>query len=266
MDYLKAFTIGTAGLVSMTHIASIATKEPDYFEFDFHAYSIIAPIYYGLISMLALYLTTTYNLSTSKGFFITSIISITLVRLLNITSRHYYRPYNQFNFRQWINYALGNTTRHLFNINLVLPFLTTQYDTSIWWKLFILGNSALAYLPTYLSVIRLDKLGITNYDYKHFASLEHLIHAFDLLLFIAPLVLYFNYDLPTGSQSLANSPLLPTAFIIWRVLSSTLWVYFAQKLHLYNYQTLEEWFQAFIRVSLLGALKAYTIYYMIQNT
>ena len=55
MEYLKAFTIGTSGPVWFHHMALMGlTDEKDY-NFSFKDYSLVAPIYYGLMTMLALF-------------------------------------------------------------------------------------------------------------------------------------------------------------------------------------------------------------------
>ena len=56
MEYLKAFTIGTSGPAWFQHMALLALADENYYDYSFKLYSIVAPIYYGLMAMLAVFL------------------------------------------------------------------------------------------------------------------------------------------------------------------------------------------------------------------
>ena len=151
MDYLKAFTIGTSGLVWFHHMAILAlTNEKDY-NFSFKTYSLLAPIYYGLMTMLALYLGKTFHWSLSKRFFITSIISIILVLLVS----YIIKAYNHSPKEQGKN-LIHHILRHLVAFNIIIYYLT-KYFSKYWpLRVFIIGSSFFSYFITYLKAILAD--------------------------------------------------------------------------------------------------------------
>ena len=121
MDYLKAFVIGTAGPVWFQHIALLSLRDKNEYDYSFKVYSIIAPIYYGLMTMLALYIGKTFNLSLSMRLFIISIISICSVVAFNyFISRKKYKPYKNYTTKEWIRYILTNGARHIIAFNLII--------------------------------------------------------------------------------------------------------------------------------------------------
>ena len=71
MDYLRSFTIGTSGPIVAQHFAPYYLEKWENQGFPFKTYSIALPIYYGLMSMLALYLGKRFNWSLEKRLFIT---------------------------------------------------------------------------------------------------------------------------------------------------------------------------------------------------
>ena len=103
MDYLRSFAIGTSGIVSFQHLAALALKDKNYYDFSFKLYSIVAPIYFGLMAILSTYLRKSNNWSLEKSLFITSIISIVFVVSLNyFVSRKKYKPYKNYTNKEWL--------------------------------------------------------------------------------------------------------------------------------------------------------------------
>ena len=73
MEYLKAFTIGSSGLVIFPLLSNIANDNR--YEYS-KKYPLTIPIYYGIMSILALYIGTKFKVSLYIRFLIVSIISI----------------------------------------------------------------------------------------------------------------------------------------------------------------------------------------------
>ncbi len=252
MDYLKSFVIGSSGPVFTQHLALLTLVNQDYYDYSFKVYSMLAPLYYGVMTMFALYFRNRFGLSLRLSLFIISIISI-----IFITSMSYffgsklYKPYKEYDNKGWISYILRNGARHLVAFNIIIYFLEEYFSKIYPLKVFIIGSSALSYLITYLKVALLDYKDKTNYDYKTFAVMEPFIQGIDLLAYV--MILYKFLGLS-----------LPITLLIWTVFSSILWLILAYNYQTYNYQD-KEWIDAFVRVLLTGFIKAFIIYYLLTR-
>ena len=250
MDYLKAFTIGTSGPVWVQHIALLALTNSNYYDYSFKGYSLIAPIYYGLMTMIALYIGKTFHYSLQKRLFITSIISICLVvSLMYNVSRKYYKPYKNYTTNEWFAYILRNGARHLINFNLIIYYITFYFSKSYWLRVFIIGSSIFSYFNTYLKVIWADYKHKLNYDYKHFAVAEPFIQGVDLMISLYIYQTIFGFG-------------LKSSLLLWNIISSLLQFILAYNLNTYKFNNIE-WIQYFIRVLLTGFIKMIPIYYLL---
>ena len=63
MDYLKSFVIGSSGPVFTQHLALLTLVNQDYYDYSFKVYSMLAPLYYGVMTMFALYFRNRFGLS-----------------------------------------------------------------------------------------------------------------------------------------------------------------------------------------------------------
>ena len=250
MDYLKAFTIGTSGPIWFLHMASLSLVEKSYYDYSFKLYSIIAPIYFGLMSMLSVFIKNKFNLSLSMSLFITSIISICfVVSFMYFISRKKYKPYKDYNRNEWIRYILRNGARHLIEFNLIIYYFSKYFSNSYWLRIFIIGSSIFSYLVTYLKVIWADNRNKLNYKYETFAVIEPFIQGIDLVISLFIL------------QKLLGFKLMPS-LIIWNLVGSLLQVFLAYNAKTYKYEG-EEWFYYYIRAILSGFIKMIPFYYLI---
>ncbi len=250
MDYLKSFVIGTSGPVFTQHLALLSLVDKNYYDYSYKIYSLLAPLYYGFMTMFALFIGNIFGLSLRLRLFITSIISIILVVSLSyfVFSKKY-KPYKEYTNKEWLSYILKNGARHLVAFNIIIYFFEEYFSKIYPLKVFIIGSSALSYLITYLKVGILDLQDKLNYNYETFAVMEPFIQGFDLLIY----VLFFHKFLKLS---------LPSTLLIWAIFGSILWLILA-----YNYQTYkyhgEEWINAFLRVLTTGIVKAIVIYYLL---
>ena len=84
MDYLKAFVIGSSGLVIFPLLSKIANDNRYEYSKEYSKkHPLIIPIYYGIMSMLALYIGTKFKVSLYIRFLIVSIISIIIILSTN---------------------------------------------------------------------------------------------------------------------------------------------------------------------------------------
>ena len=72
-DYLRSFVIGSSGPVFLPFFWGV-TKLPEK-TYDYVGYSFKAPLYFGLASMLGLYLSKKYGLSLDKRLLLLSQLS-----------------------------------------------------------------------------------------------------------------------------------------------------------------------------------------------
>ena len=253
MDYLKSFTIGTSGPVFFPHIASLALRDKDYYDYSFRIYSLIGPIYFGLMNMLSVYLGKIFNLSLELRLFLISVLSILFVVSLNIfVSRKKYKPYKNYTTKEWLYYIILNGGRHLIAFNLVILNFTKYFSTSWPLRVFIIGSSIFSYFITYLKVIWLEYKDKLNYDYRTFAVGQPFIQGFDLLisLFILQKILGLGVGL---------------SLFIWNFSSSFIWLFLAHTMKTYTHRNQHEWLVAFTRVLLTGFIRIIPIYYLLTK-
>ena len=252
MDYLKAFVIGTAGPVWIQHIALLSLRNKNEYDYSFKAYSIIAPIYYGLMTMFALYIGKIFNLSLSKRLFIISIISICSVVSFNyFVSRKKYKPYKNYTTKEWFRYILTNGARHIIAFNLIIFYFTKYFSKYYWLRLFIIGSSIFIYLPAYLKIILLDNKDRLNYDYKTFAVTEPISNSLYIMLSLYILKNKFKYK-------------LKPSLIIYAMISPFLWLYGAYTFKTYKHNK-KQWKLNFIKVYISFILQAVIIYYLLTK-
>mgnify|MGYP003325366268 CR=1 FL=1 len=274
MEYLKAFTIGTSGLVLFQHLAPLSLVDIDYYDYSYKAYSIVLPIYYGLWSMFALFIKNKFNISLRLSLFIISILSIFSVtycvydakncnifgniickynnKLCKFFSPNKMRkPYSYYTNKEWLLYILRNGSRHLINFNLIIYYFSKYFSDYYWLKIFIIGSSIFSYFITYLKVIWKDSENKINYDYRVFAVIEPFIQGFDLIISLYILQNIFKFN-------------LRHSLILWNIIGSFIQTFLAYKYKTYNY-TNSEWLYYFLRTIVTGFIKIIFFYYLINN-
>lgn len=253
MDYLKAFTIGSSSLTWFQHILLVSLLDKNEFDYSIKDYSIIAPLYFGFMTMFSEYLRQNFKISLSKSLFITSIISIIFVFSLNyFVSRKSIKPYKNYNIKDWIKYFFINGNRHIIEFNFIIYYFIKYFSNNYWLKIFIIGSSFFSYAPTYLRVIYLDNKNKINYDFKYFAVFEATMHGVLLLISLYILQkLFGNY--------------LKQNLIVYGILTAVFWLPLAYYFKTYNYNTIKEWIKAFVYVCIRHILVITILYYLITR-
>lgn len=250
MEYLKAFTIGTTGPVWFLHMFLLSLKDKNYYDYSFKTYSLIAPIYYGFMSMLAIYFKNNFSITLRYSLFLTSILSIILVTLLNyIISSKYFKPYINYNNKDWIDYIIKNSSRHLIAFNLIIYYFNKYFSKYYWFKVFIITSSIFSYFITYIKVLYADSKNKLNYRYETFASFESIIQGLTITIgvFLLMNILKIN--------------ILQT-LILGNIIGPFLMVISAYYLNTYHYNNIE-WFYYFIRGILTGIIRTTILYYLL---
>ena len=251
MDYLKSFIIGTSGPVWFLHMAALALRNINFYDYSFKAYSLLAPIYYGLMSMFALYIGKTFNLTLRKRLFITSIISICIITCFNyFYSRKKYKPYKNYSAKEWLIYILTNGARHIIAFNLIIYYFTLYFSENYWLRIFVIGSSLFSYIITFISIILLNMKNKVNYDYRLLAVFEPLLMGIGLILnlFIFQNLLSLTLKL-TILLSIFVRPLV--------------WLFLAVILKTYSNKNSYEWFMQFIKVFIFNIIIMLYYYFLI---
>jgi hypothetical protein len=117
-SYLRAFVIGTSALIVFPHYFAVATADPSNLNYTYEQYTFIAPLYYGLMNVLSLYLALLFSLSRRERYLLIG----TLSPLIVITFSYVMQTYS-YNKTEWFNYAIGLFTKHFLIWNIVVFFL-----------------------------------------------------------------------------------------------------------------------------------------------
>lgn len=241
---LQQFIIGSSGLVYFSHMYLLSKVDESYYDYSPTLYSFLAPIYYGIMTIIAFYIGNVFKLSLENKILITSILSITFIVSLNyFISQKYYKPYKNYNNQQWINYIIKNGLRHLFAFNVVI-YLITKYFHYHSIELFTVGSTLLTYFITNLIVIGLIEKRELNIDYLTFATYGPLVQGFEILLSLFLLNTFLKINL---FQSL----------LIWSIFSSIFWT------SIIDYYDLND--QNIFSTLLIDRLiKAFLIYFLLR--
>lgn len=246
MDYLKSFTIGTSSLVWFHHMALLALTKEENYNFSFKIYSILAPLYYGFMTMFALYLGNIFGWSLRKRLFITSIISIIFVAFLTYINKSY-----NLDYKERVKYLINHVLRHLVAFNLIIYYISDNFSKYWLLRVFVIGSSFFSYFITYPKVLWLDYKNKINYDYKFFAVQEPFTQGIDLTISLYILYKVFGFD-------------LQSSLLIWNLVSSILQLFLAYNLQTYHFTNIE-WIYYFIRILVTGFVKIVIFYYLLKN-
>lgn len=121
MEYLKSFVIGSSYLVFVPFFLVVSQIDPTDMNYTYMTYTFVAPLYFGLMNMLSLFIQKTFSLTLNMRYLIISIISATIVSLLAVL----FRTYN-YTGLQWLAYSgriLVNHTLTYFVIIRTLEIL-----------------------------------------------------------------------------------------------------------------------------------------------
>ena len=112
-DYLKSFIIGSSLPVFITFFLSVAKINNNIKNYSYKSYTIISPLYFGIVNMLSLYYLKNYD-----RFIFTGLISPLIV----IIFAKSFNSYN-FSFNEWLYYSLKIIIKHFIIWNLVIRYL-----------------------------------------------------------------------------------------------------------------------------------------------
>ena len=249
MEYLKAFTIGTSGIVSFSLFSSIIYDE----KYEYHnIFSFIIPIYYGIMCMISLYIGNKLGLSLQSRLLIISLVSITIIILGNHLLINKYQQENDKDKNNDFLFIIQDSIRQLIVFNIIIYYFTTNFSKSRLLKNFVIGSSIFSYIFAYLKVYWKDYKNINNYDYKYFTLTEPFVQGIGLTigLYILHIKMKIN---------------LIKSLILYQIISSIVMAVIGYIKKMYKFNDIE-WITNYLRGLLIsGCIKTIPIYYLIQN-
>ena len=115
MEYLRAFVIGSSMLVFLPHFIAVAGLDERKLNYTYKQYTFVAPLYYGLMNMLSLFLAIQFHLSSRQRYVLIGTLSPLLV-----TSFSYLFKTYDYEGSEWVSYAVGLFIKHFLIWNLVV--------------------------------------------------------------------------------------------------------------------------------------------------
>jgi hypothetical protein len=120
-NYLRAFVIASTIIVVFPHYLAVASLDKTKISYTYEDYTIIAPIYYGLMNMISLYLAIKFNLSPRQRYLLIGTLSPIIV----FSFSYYFKTYT-YNRDEWTKYFLGLFIKHFLIWNVVI-YLLNKY-------------------------------------------------------------------------------------------------------------------------------------------
>ncbi len=121
-NYLRAFVIASSIIVIFPHYLAVALADEKKLNYTYKSYTFTAPIYYGLMNMLSLFLALSFNLSSRERYILIGTISPLIV----ISFSYLFKTY-KYEGNEWIKYSIGLFIKHFLIWNIVI-FLLDKYD------------------------------------------------------------------------------------------------------------------------------------------
>ena len=116
MKYLKEFIIGSSFPVVASFYYGAYNREKN---FDYFYYTLIAPIWFGIWSILSLIIADKYKLSNRMRFFIVSILSVISIGILQQTILF---PYD-YTKEEWIEYYFYIFIKYMITWNIIIYYI-----------------------------------------------------------------------------------------------------------------------------------------------
>jgi hypothetical protein len=118
MGYLRAFVIGSSFPVFLPHFIAVAGLDESTINYTYKQYSFIAPLYYGLMNMLSLYIAFRLKLSDRQRYILIGAVSPLIVMLFSYIFKTY-----DYQGTEWITYGAGLFAKHFLIWNTIVYYL-----------------------------------------------------------------------------------------------------------------------------------------------
>jgi hypothetical protein len=118
MEYLRAFVIGSSMPVFLPHFIAVAGLDETKMNYTYKQYTFIAPLYYGLMNVISLWIALLFHLSSRERYVIIGTISPLIV----ISFSYMFKTYD-YKGKEWIHYGLGLFIKHFLIWNIIIYYL-----------------------------------------------------------------------------------------------------------------------------------------------
>ena len=121
-EYLKAFVIASSYAVFVSFFigAGFLFHKKNY---NYHRYTLVAPLYLGVMNMLGLYLSRRFDWSMNQRFLYTGLLSGTVVAIFATATNAY-----NFTKNEWLRYYLILITHHVLTYVVIIRLLTVYIN------------------------------------------------------------------------------------------------------------------------------------------
>ena len=116
-QYIRAFIVASSILVVAHFYLSVMNIDPEIRNYSYETYTLVAPLYFGLINMSGLWLSQKFGLEAYR-YLIISIISGLLVAIFATITNSY-----NFTTKEWLRYYGYIIFKHFLTYNLVIQTL-----------------------------------------------------------------------------------------------------------------------------------------------
>jgi hypothetical protein len=121
MEYLRAFVIGSSMLVFLPHFIAVADLDEEKINYTYKQYTFVAPLYYGLMNMLSLFLALQFQLSNRQRYLVIGTLSPLFVTSMS----YFFKTYN-YQDKEWLQYAILLFIKHFLIWNIIV-FLLNEF-------------------------------------------------------------------------------------------------------------------------------------------
>jgi drug/metabolite transporter superfamily protein YnfA len=121
MEYLRAFVIGSSFLVFFPHFLAVAGLDERKLNYTYKQYTFVAPVYYGLLNMISLFIAISFGLSSRQRYLLVGSLSPLIVVAFSYSFQTY-----DYEGREWLTYGAGLFVKHFLIWNIVV-FLLDKY-------------------------------------------------------------------------------------------------------------------------------------------
>jgi len=114
-EYLRAFVIGSSFPVFVPFFYSVSRFEKEKFNFNYEAYTFLAPPSLGFMNVVSLFLANQLNINKNLRFLLTSLIAPTLVLFTVI----FFNIYN-YTFEDWVSHIVQLYLLYFIVVNVII--------------------------------------------------------------------------------------------------------------------------------------------------
>ena len=119
--YLRAFVIGSSFFVFFLFFFFVSRFDPKKFHYPYKNYTLIAPLFLGIMNMVALWMERTWHLTRRMKYFIVSILAPVCVLAFVYIANIY-----KYTRADWISHIISMFIVYSFICNVILYELDTR--------------------------------------------------------------------------------------------------------------------------------------------